>query len=93
VYVDSTNLKEGWSRDRIIKEIEMRGVPCFPGGCSEVYLEKAFQSTSFIPKKRLPIAKMLGDTSLMFLVHPTLTQENIKKAKEVITDILNLASL
>ena len=93
VYVDHANLKEGWSRDRIIKEIEIRGVPCFPGGCSEVYLEKAFEGTGFTPKNRLPIAEMLGDTSLMFLVHPTLTQENIKKTKEVIVDVLKLASL
>ena len=93
LYVDHANLKEGWSRDRIIQEIETRGVPCFPGGCSEVYLEKAFEGTGFIPKNRLPIAKMLGDTSLMFLVHPTLTQENIKKAKDVIADVLKLASL
>jgi dTDP-4-amino-4,6-dideoxygalactose transaminase len=57
-----------------------------------VYLEKAFQATSFIPKKRLPIAKMLGDNSLMFLVHPTLTEENIKKAKEVIAEVLKVAS-
>jgi len=56
-------------------------------------LEKAFESTSFKPKNRLPIAKMLGDTSLMFLVHPTLTQENIKKTKEVIAEVLKLASL
>ena len=93
MYVDNANLKEGWSRDRIVHEIEMRGVPCFQGGCSEVYLEKAFEGTSFIPKDHLPIARMLGDTSLMFLVHPTLIQENIKKAKEVIADVLKLASL
>jgi dTDP-4-amino-4,6-dideoxygalactose transaminase len=93
VYIDNANLKEGWSRDRIIKEIEMRGVPCFQGGCSEVYLEKAFEGTSFIPKNRLPIARMLGDASLMFLVHPTLTQENIKKTKEMTTDVLKLASI
>jgi dTDP-4-amino-4,6-dideoxygalactose transaminase len=93
VYVDNANLKEGWSRDRIIQEIEMRGVPCFQGGCSEVYLEKAFEGTGFIPKNRLPIAKMLGNTSLMFLVHPTLTQENINKTKEVIMDVLKSASL
>ena len=93
VYVDNANLKEGWSRDRIIQEIEMRSVPCFQGGCSEVYLEKAFEGTGFTPKNRLPIAKTLGDTSLMFLVHPTLTQENIKKTKEVIMDVLKLASL
>jgi dTDP-4-amino-4,6-dideoxygalactose transaminase len=93
VYVDNVNLKKGWSRDRIIQEIEMQGVPCFQGGCSEVYLEKAFEGTGFIPKNCLPIAKMLGDTSLMFLVHPTLTQENIKKTKEVIMDVLKSASL
>ena len=93
VYVDNANLKEGWSRDRIIQEIEMQGVPCFQGGCSEVYLEKAFECTSFATQNRLPIARMLGDTSLMFLVHPTLTQENIKKAKEVIADVLKSASL
>ncbi len=27
--------------------------------------------------KRLPVAKKLGGTSLMFLVHPTLSQENM----------------
>ncbi len=93
VYVENAHCKEGWSRDRIIQEIEMRGVPCFQGGCSEVYLEKAFEGTGFIPKNRLPIAKMLGDTSLMFLLHPTLTQENINKTKEVIMDVLKSASL
>jgi hypothetical protein len=36
---------------------------------------------------------MLGNTSLMFLVHPTLTQENINKTKEVIMDVLKSASL
>ena len=93
VYVDNTQLKEGWSRDRIIHEIKMREVPCFQGGCSEVYLEKAFEGASFKPKNGLPIAKILGDTSLMFLVHPTLTQENIEKAKKVIVDVLSLASI
>jgi dTDP-4-amino-4,6-dideoxygalactose transaminase len=93
VYVDHAQLKEGWSRDRIIQEIEMRDLPCFQGGCSEVYLEKAFESSSFKPKNRFPIAKILGDTSLMFLVHPTLTQENIEKAKKVIVDVLSLASI
>jgi hypothetical protein len=36
---------------------------------------------------------MLGDTSIMFLLHPTLTQENINKTKEVIADVLKSASL
>ena len=71
----------------------MRGVPCFQGGCSEVYLEKAFEGSNFKPIDRLPIAKMLGDASLMFLVHPTLTKENINKTKEAIVDVLGSASI
>jgi dTDP-4-amino-4,6-dideoxygalactose transaminase len=93
VYINNTNLKEGWSRDRIIHEIDVQGVPCFQGGCSEVYLEKAFEGSNFKPIDRLPIAKMLGDASLMFLVHPTLTKENINKTKEVIVDVLGSASI
>ena len=41
-------------------EINARGVPCFSGSCSEVYLEKAFDGTGFRPEKRLPVAKELG---------------------------------
>jgi len=54
--------------------INALGVPCFSGSCSEVYLEKAFDNTAFRPAARLPHAKELGETSLMFLVHPTLRE-------------------
>ena len=64
-----------WNRDRIIKEITARGVPCFQGSCSEVYLESAFDGTGWRPEPRLPIAKELGETSIMLLVHPTLTKK------------------
>ena len=64
-------------RDKIIEEINKKGVPCYSGSCSEVYLEKLFK-TLFKPKSRLKNARELGDTSLMFLVHPTLTKEEIK---------------
>ena len=92
VYVDRSQLKEGWTRDRIIDEFNRHGVPCFQGGCSEVYLEKAFDDTGFRPIERLNVAKELGETSLMFLVHPTLSEENIQKTTEVIKLVLSLAS-
>ena len=57
-----------------IAAINAEGVPCFSGSCSEIYLEKAFTGTGFSPTKRLPIARELGETSLMFLIHPTLTK-------------------
>jgi dTDP-4-amino-4,6-dideoxygalactose transaminase len=77
VFVNPDQLPEGWSRDRIISEINAEGIPCLQGSCSEVYLEKAFEKTPWRPETRLPNAKELGDTSLMFLVHPTLTEDEI----------------
>jgi len=74
-------------RDKIMREINEKGVPCYSGSCSEVYLEKAFDNTGFRPKQRLPVAKELGETSLMFLVHPTLTKEEIRKTCDVLTEV------
>ena len=87
VYVQPDNLPEGWSRDRIIEEINKLGVPCFSGSASEVYLEKAFDNTGLRPESRLPVAKQLGETSLMFLVHPTLTEEEIKQTVQAIDSV------
>jgi len=75
-------------RDAIMAYINEQGVPCFSGSCSEVYLERAFDSTSFRPKDRLPNAKLLGETSLMFLCHPTLTEDEIQKTCDVITSVV-----
>ena len=74
-------------RDKMMMEINEKGVPCYSGQCSEVYLEKAFDNTGFRPKERLIVAKKLGETSLMFLVHPTLTEEEIQKTCYVLTEV------
>jgi len=91
VFVELDELDVNWSRDRIIKEINSLGVPCYSGSCSEVYLEKAFDSTEFRPKERLPNAKELGKTSLMFLVHPTLTEDEIQLTCAAIKSVMELA--
>ena len=91
VFVEPTQLKDGWDRDRIMNEISARGVPAFSGSCSEVYLEKAFDNTPYRPKESLPIAKELGETSLMFLVHPTLTEEEMGKTVVVLTEVMREA--
>ena len=91
-FVQPEGLAEGWSRDSIVEEINARRVPCYTGSCSEVYLERAFDNTGFRPKERLPVAKELGESSLMFLVHPTLTETEIAKAQMVISEVLSLAS-
>ena len=74
-------------RNKIMREINEKDVPCYSGSCSEVYLEKAFDNTGFKPKERLSNAKKLGETSLMFLVHPTLTKEEIQKTCDVLTEV------
>jgi dTDP-4-amino-4,6-dideoxygalactose transaminase len=85
-------LVDGWTRDRIVDEIVRCGVPCYQGSCSEVYLERAFDNTGFRPRTRLPNAKQLGETSIMFLVHPTLSELEITKTCEVIESVFCLAT-
>lgn len=84
VQVNINALPSGWSRDRIMQFINAEGVPCYSGSCSEVYLEHAFDNTNWRPEERLKNAQQLGETSLMFLVHPTLSEDNIKKTVDVI---------
>jgi len=92
VYVDPARLADGWTRDLIVEAINGAGVPCYQGSCSEVYLEKAFDNTGWRPEQRLPVARKLGETSLMFLVHPTLTSEEISKTCEVVSNVLKRAT-
>ncbi len=91
-YVRPENLAPGWSRDRIIEAINAEGVPCYQGSCSEVYLEKAFDDTGWRPSYRLPVARELGETALMFLVHPTLTEAEISKTSTVIQQVMTQTS-
>lgn len=92
MFIKPEHLAEGWDRDRIVNTIVERGVPCFQGSCSEVYLEKAFDNTPWRPETRLPNAVELGETSIMFLVHPTLTEDEIAKTTQVMKEVFVLAS-
>jgi len=91
IFARSEALKDGWSRDRMISELNERGIPVYHGSASEIYLEKAFDSTPSRPATRLPIARKLGETSIMFLVHPTLTETEISRTCSALQDVLRLA--
>lgn len=91
VFIEPGALREGWSRDRVMGEIAERGVPCFSGSCSEIYLEKAFEDTPWRPRRRFPVARELGETSLMFLVHPTLRPEHIDRTRDVLRTVMREA--
>ncbi len=88
VFIRPEALKSNWSRDRIMLEINEQGVPCFTGPCAEVYLEEAFDRSNLRPPERLPMAKKLGETSLAFLLHPTLTDTEIDTTCDVVKSVL-----
>lgn len=91
-YVRPEGLHAGWSRDRIVQAFSERGMPLFQGSCSEVYLERAFDNTGWRPTNRLPVARELGETSLMFLTHPTITEEQLASYCDTIHAVFSEAS-
>lgn len=89
-YIVKERLKSNWDRDRIMVELNKKGIPCIVGGCSEIYREKAFAKMA--PSERLPNAKLLGETSLVFPVYPTLSPEHIQQMSEIISDVMREAT-
>jgi len=84
-------LREGWNRTRIVEAIAAEGIPCFSGSCSEIYLEKAF-SEEMRPPERLEVAEELGETSLMFLVHPTLSEIDMSDTCSAVEKVFEVAT-
>lgn len=90
VFLRPERLRSDWTRDRIMAAIAAEGVPCYLGSCSEIYLEKAFDGTR--PLHRLPVSKELGEVSLMFLVHPTLSDPDIQDTIVAVQKVMEQAS-
>jgi dTDP-4-amino-4,6-dideoxygalactose transaminase len=91
VFLRPERLRKGWDRDRIMEAINAEGIPCFSGICSEIYLEKAFPE-NLRPEKHRPVARELGETSLMFLVHPTLSEKDMVDTCHATEKIMNAAA-
>jgi dTDP-4-amino-4,6-dideoxygalactose transaminase len=92
VHVRPECLKPGWTRDRIHTSVLGRGVPCFTGSCSEIYRERAFQDAGFGPAEPLAVARELGETSLMFPVHPTLAPGSVEAIIRAVEQVMAEAS-
>ena len=90
-FVKPQALADGWSRDRILSEIVSLGYPALSGSCSEIYLEKCFQDAGLAPAERLPVARELGETSLMFLVHPTITPQQMASYAQALRSVVKKA--
>ena len=92
VFLRSEQLRDDWNRQRVVDAINAEGVPCFVGSCSEIYLEKAFLEP-MRPAHRLTVAKDLGETSLMFLVHPTLTEADMRDTADAVEKVVTAATM
>ena len=90
-FVRPEKLQEGWDRDRIMVAIGAEGVPCYSGSCAEIYREQAFPP-QWRPAERLPVASEVGETSLMFLVHPTLAAQDVRDALRAVEKVLTVAT-
>jgi len=88
VFIHPGMLKEGWNREKVMMAISAQGVPCFTGSCSEMYLEKAFDVDNLRPDERLPVAQELGDTAMMFLVHPTLQESDMHDTVKAVEKVM-----
>jgi len=91
-FVVPENLAEGWSRDRILQEMTDKGFRIFSGSCSEIYKEKAFLDAGIQPRVELNSAKELGETSIMFLVHPTRKEENVQATASAMREVMERAT-
>ena len=92
-YIRPEFLAKGWSRNKIVSEINSLGFPAFHGGCGEIYLERCFEDAKLRPNDSLSNAKKLGETSLMFLLHPTIDIEEIKSYAHAIQSVCQKASI
>ena len=92
VFIRPEALKPEWNRDRIMFAINEAGATCLSGSCSEVYLEKAFDNSGLRPVQRLANAQVLGETSLMFLVHPTLTEQDLQQVGHIARQVILAAT-
>jgi hypothetical protein len=85
-------LRPGWSRDRVVTALQAEGIPCGSGSCSEIYLERAFERPGHRPSQRLSIAQELGESSLMFVVHPTLGEAEMHDTCRAVDKVLRVAT-
>ena len=88
IYLKHDYLTKNINRDKILKKLINKGIPAFSGSCSEIYLEKCFSDRGLQPIKELKYAKELGETSLMFLVHPTISIEQMRDYADAIRLVL-----
>ena len=88
-FVRPERLRPEWTRDRILVALEAEGIPGLSGSCPEIYREEAFSSEGY---PTLPVARALGETSLMLPVHPTLAESEIDDMVAALQKVMAFAT-
>ena len=91
-FIRPEQLQTGWTRDLIVKALQKEGIPCGSGVCCEIYQEKAFEAAGLQPAQRLPNAQQLAETSLMFMVHPTLSEPDMADTACAVAKVMRHAT-
>lgn len=73
-------------RNEFVASLSEMGLPCFSGSCSEIYLEKAFES--YYDGQRMPNAKYYAERAFCLLAHPTITDDQVNQAVKLIKTLL-----
>ena len=92
LFVEPSRLRRDWTRQRILDAIGAEGIPCAAGICPEIYLEKSFSERGLGPASRLPNAKKLGETSIMLMLHPTMTEDDIRDTCDAVIKVMSVAA-
>jgi dTDP-4-amino-4,6-dideoxygalactose transaminase len=74
---------------KLIKQLNKSKINCSVGSCPEIYREKIFKKLKLYPKQRLPNAKLLDKSSIMFPIDPGRSMTKVKTEINSIKGILN----
>ena len=91
-FIETAGLAPGWTRDRIVAEINAAGAPCFTGTCPEIYREGAFAGAGEATVAPLDQARALGETSIMFQVDHMFQEIEMVRIGQVARSVLTAAA-
>lgn len=91
-FVEPAQLGMDWTHQRILEAINAEGIPCMAGSCCEIYRERAFVAAGLGPARPLPLAQALSQTSLMFVVHPTLDDQDMADTAAAVRKVMQAAA-
>lgn len=90
--LEPARLRPEWSLQRVVQAINAEGIACQVTTFSEIYLERAFADQGLAPPSRLPNARRLSETGMLFMVHPTLTERDVRDTGDAIAKVMKAAA-